>query len=546
MATDAPQAEQRIALADLPGYSDLVIDYLYDFERVAAYYKGGKPDQERLKQAVGEMAARSLPREEVSQILIDQNERWGMPEAVLENARKLAQPDSAVVVTGQQVGIFGGPLYTIYKTITAIRLAKELSESTGKPVIPVFWVQSEDHDFEEIAAITVLRRNETESLTYDGQVEGNAGAVGRLALTSDITRMLDELEEMLPPSDFHDELFEALREAYQPERSIADAFVAWWKRLFADHGLVFINPDDRRLKELAIPLFERELRNPKTSAGQIEQVSEGLRADGYHAQVHSRPTNLFLMDKDARLPVDVDGDAFVLRGTERRFTTDELLDLMRSEPERFSPNVVLRPLMQDSLLPTASYVGGPGEVAYFAQYRGVYDWAELRMPVISPRATATLVEPKVQKVFDRYEVSITDLAPGIDEAFGRLVRQLSSHDLESEFSRMMTAVHKGISDLKPSIENVDHSLGRSTEATRASIVKEIERLKERVFRAEKRHHDEVRSQLEKTWINVLPAGRLQERVISPIYFLNKYGFGLIDRLFESLDASERDHQVIAL
>lgn len=202
--------------------------------------------------------------------------------------------------------------------------------------------------------------------------------------------------------------------------------------------------------------------------------------------------------------------------------------------------------MQDMLLPTAAYIAGPGEIAYFAQYRGVYDWAGINMPVIYPRASATLIEPKVEKVFERYDISLEDFVDGVDTLFSKIVRTLSSHDFDAEFSALLSAVNQSINDIKPTIEDVDRNLGRTTEATRAAIIKEIDRLKDRVLRAEKRRHDEVRSQLEKTWVNILPEGRLQERVISPVYFLNKYGFSLIDQLMDGLDVETHDHKMISL
>lgn len=546
MRTTSLKADHTVSVAQLPGSTKLGTDYVAEFSNVASFYGGGKPDLDGLKASVGRASSRTMPREEVSHILVDQNTAWGMPQAVIENARALARPDSAAIVTGQQVGILGGPLYTVYKTISAIRLARDLSDATGRPVVPVFWVEGEDHDFDEIASISVLRANDIHSLKYDGTSAENPGAVGRLTLNDGITSLIDELEAMLPPSDFHAELFEALHDAYAPGRSIEDAFVSWWKRLFGSYGLVFMNPDDVRFKELTIPLFEHELNDSAAPAQRIEEASGRLLAGGYHAQVNARPTNLFVLHDEGRLPVDVDDDGFVLRGTDLRLARDEMLAMLRAEPELFSPNVVLRPLMQDLLIPTAAYVAGPGEISYFAQYRGVYEWAEIDMPVIYPRATATLVEPKVEKVFERYDLSLQDFVPGVDELFGRLVRMLSQHDLENEFSRLVSALNQGINDVKPVIEKVDKNLGRTTEATRAAIIKEVDRLKERAFRAEKRQHDELRSQLEKAWVNILPTGRLQERVLSPIYFLNKYGFGLIEQLFEAVDVAERDHQLLSL
>lgn len=546
MSEQARKSEMTTALSNLPGSTKLVHDYISQVEPATAYYAGGAPNQEGLIASVNKAASRKMDRQRISDVLVKQNSGWGMPAAVIDNARLLAQADSAAIVTGQQVGLLGGPLYTIYKTITAIRIARELSAGTGKPVIPVFWVEGEDHDFDEIASFNILRSNEIRTFTLESPSTDNPGAVGRLLLSDGIEAMLEELASMLPPSDFHEELFGALREAYAPGRSIEDAFVAWWKRLFADYGLVFMNPDDRDLKQLTIPLFEREIQNPSVSAERVEEVSRSLESEGYHAQVNVRPSNIFLLTDAGRLSLDVDGDGFVLRGTDRRYSREEMVAWLKSEPEAFSPNVVLRPLMQDMLLPTAAYIAGPGEIAYFAQYRGVYDWAGINMPVIYPRASATLIEPKVEKVFERYDISLEDFVDGVDTLFSKIVRTLSSHDFDAEFSALLSAVNQSINDIKPTIEDVDRNLGRTTEATRAAIIKEIDRLKDRVLRAEKRRHDEVRSQLEKTWVNILPEGRLQERVISPVYFLNKYGFSLIDQLMDGLDVETHDHKMISL
>lgn len=546
MSEQARKSEMTTALSNLPGSTKLVHDYISQVEPATAYYAGGAPNQEGLIASVNKAASRKMDRQRISDVLVKQNSGWGMPAAVIDNARLLAQADSAAIVTGQQVGLLGGPLYTIYKTITAIRIARELSAGTGKPVIPVFWVEGEDHDFDEIASFNILRSNEIRTFTLESPSTDNPGAVGRLLLSDGIEAMLEELASMLPPSDFHEELFGALREAYAPGRSIEDAFVAWWKRLFADYGLVFMNPDDRDLKQLTTPLFEREIQNPSVSAERVEEVSRSLESEGYHAQVNVRPSNIFLLTDAGRLSLDVDGDGFVLRGTDRRYSREEMVAWLKSEPEAFSPNVVLRPLMQDMLLPTAAYIAGPGEIAYFAQYRGVYDWAGINMPVIYPRASATLIEPKVEKVFERYDISLEDFVDGVDTLFSKIVRTLSSHDFDAEFSALLSAVNQSINDIKPTIEDVDRNLGRTTEATRAAIIKEIDRLKDRVLRAEKRRHDEVRSQLEKTWVNILPEGRLQERVISPVYFLNKYGFSLIDQLMDGLDVETHDHKMISL
>jgi bacillithiol biosynthesis cysteine-adding enzyme BshC len=412
-------------------------------------------------------------------------------------------------------------------------------------VVPVFWVEGEDHDFEEIATAHVLHRNEVVPLSYAPDVGDNPGAVGRLALTDAIEDVLDRLDEALPPSDFKPGLMERVRAAYQPGTRIEDAFTRLMHSLFEDNGLVFINPDETRLKALSRPLFRRELEAPETPAARIDATSQALRDRGYHAQVTARPTNLFWLDDDARRAIDLGDDGtFRLRGTDRTFSRSELLDRLDDEPERFSPNVVLRPLMQDHLLPTAAYVAGPGEVSYFAQYGDVYDWAGLDMPLIHPRATVSLVEGKVQKVLDKYSLSVADFSDNLETLFQNVVVDTMEVDVDAVFSEALPQLHQTINALKPEVEAVDRTLGSSAEAARAAIVDEMEALKQKVVRAEKRQQDEVRAQLEKAHVNLRPHENLQERTLTVLYYLNKYSPALLGDLRHALRPDTSAHQVV--
>jgi uncharacterized protein YllA (UPF0747 family) len=208
---------------------------------------------------------------------------------------------------------------------------------------------------------------------------------------------------------------------------------------------------------------------------------------------------------------------------------------------------VLRPLMQDALLPTAAYVAGPGEVSYFAQYRGVYDWAGLDMPVIHPRASVSLVEGKVQKVLDKYDLSLGDVAGrdgGLETLFQSVVVDAMEDGLDDRFDDTLRRMHQAINDLKPEVEDVDSTLAKSVEAARAGVMEAMSDLKHKVVRAEKRQHDEVRQQLEKAHANLWPGGGLQERKINVLYFLNKYSPGLLDDLRETISLDTSAHQVV--
>ncbi|WP_028567198.1 bacillithiol biosynthesis cysteine-adding enzyme BshC [Salisaeta longa] len=548
MPADTLPAIDRCALDALGAFPELFVDYATRFEAVASFYADDWRAEAAWARAAERAAGQPADRAVLADVLTEQNDAWGCSPATAANIEALRAPDTVAVVTGQQVGLLGGPLYTITKTLTALQLAERMAEATGRTVVPVFWVEGEDHDMAEIAQAHVLERNDLRTLTYapDGLPE-NPGAVGRLPLTDDaLAPVLDALDAALPPSDFKPDVMDLVHAAYAPGTSIEDAFAKLMQQLFGGAGLVLLNPDDARLKRLVAPLFRRDLTDPETPVARVRSASDALTEAGYHAQVHARPTNLFWLD-DARRPIDYVGDnRFVLRDTERSFTCSELLDHLEAAPERFSPNVVLRPLMQDLLLPTTAYVAGPGEVSYFAQYKGVYDWAELHMPLIYPRASVSLVESKVRKVLDKFDLAVPDLSADPEQLFQSVVLEQMDVDVDAVFGDATRQLHQAINALKPAVEAVDRTLVSSAEATRAALMDDLNDLKQRVVRAEKRQQEEVRAQLDKAYHNLRPAGQLQERTLSILYFLNKYSPALIDQLRAALALDTSSHQIVDL
>ena len=537
---------RRQPLADVPAVPDLVTTYCTDYDAVAKYYAGNPFAAADRAAAAERAAAHPRDREQLVEVLHDQNEQWGASDAAQAQIETLRDPDAVAVVTGQQVGLLTGPLYTIYKTITTLQLADRLAEETGRPVVPVFWVEGEDHDFDEVACTHLFEQNRVVDVCYEApSVNGNPGAVGRIALGEAIHPVLERLDDALPPSDFKAEVMARVQAAYRPEATLEDAFARLMRALFPDSGLVFINPDDERLKAMTRSLFARELADYEAPYAHIEAASEELQRD-FHAQVHAQPTNLFWLDEGGRFPIDARNGTFTLRHDGRTFDRDALQAQLEARPEQFSPNVVLRPLMQDYLLPTAAYVGGPSEVSYFAQYKGIYEWAGLPMPLIYPRASVSLVESKVEKVLDRYDLTVADFAGDLDRLFQQVVIDTMEVDVEGLFDDAMRHVHKCINTVKPEVKTVDRTLGPSVEATRTALIQEMEELKQRVVRAEKRNKDEIRAQLDKAHVNLFPNGKAQERSISVLYFLNKYSLDFPAQLQQSLSLDTREHQVVSI
>ena len=538
----------RLPYSEFKSFSRLFKAYAGEFDTLAVYFPGDFRDPRQRGQVARQVADQFKHRDKLVAALIKQADLYDADEATRKNIEKLREPDAVAVVTGQQLGLFGGPLYTLLKTITAIQLTIRLGKDKGRPVVPVFWLEGEDHDLAEVASAYVLNRNEVESVTYSGATQSQKTvpqAVGRVMFDSSITERIDEFAALLTPSEFHDELMDLVRSAYREGETFLSAFARLLSQLFKGTGIVFVNGDDPELKELAKPLFRKELKEYEKSARLLSGASRKLE-ENYHVQVQSRPTSIFLHTHEGRHAVrpDESNDGFTCGS--KSYTLDELLLLLDSAPELFSPNVVLRPIMQDLILPTAAYIAGPSEIAYFAQYRSLYEWAGVPMPIVYPRASITVLEPKIQRALNKLESSISDFEGSLDQMFRSNAVESMDIDADAIFSRASQHIHDAVNTVSPAIESVDQSLVKVAEATRTTLLKDWDKLRNRVIKAEKRRHDETHEQMRRVKTNLFPRGNMQERTISPLYFANKYGLDFVTRLLHEIQLDTTEHQVILL
>lgn len=543
MRSDSTTKISRLPFSSF-SFSRLFQDYTAYSSEIAPFFAGDFRQTASFEQAASRTLNVPRDRDTLADVLLEQNKRWGLQDQTRANIEKLRNPESVVVITGQQLGLFLSPLYIPYKTLTTLLLADHLEQALNRPVVPVFWLAGEDHDFEEVTSFMLPGAEKPEQFLYDPPRNGR-GPVGRIALTNEIVDLLDRAETILPPSPNKAALIDFFRATYKPGTSFRDAFAKTINRLFSDTGLIIASVDDPKLKNLCVPLFQQEINDFATVTSVLETTTRSLE-ERYHAQVRVSPTNLFLMDDDSRYPIDAREAIFRPRGNGQSFDADTLNALIATQPGRFSPNVVLRPIVQDVLFPTISYVAGPGEIAYYAQYKEAYAWANLPMPIIFPRASITLIEPAIRRILSNFDIDFTAFKEDPDKFFRAYSIAHLDLDVEQLFAAATSQVESGIDALQKAVTDWEASLQKTAGSTRQTIRKELDRFKEQIIKAQKRRMMHQRKRINRIHTHLFPGGKLQERSISPMYYLNQYGFDFFKSLMRDVSLDTTSHQVIDL
>ena len=467
-----------------------------------------------------------------------QNLAWNAGPEAVANIERL-RSGACAVVTGQQVGLFLGPCYTLYKAITVIRLANEL-RARGVDAVPIFWLASEDHDLAEVNHAFIpdsdgeLHRLETGSRGPDG------APVGSVPLGPDITSLVDQLRTLIGDSDVVD----IVGDSYEPGKTLADAFAQLMTRLFSRYGLIVLEPSDAELHRIGAPLLESAARDAELLTAALLSRSKELEADGYHVQVKVTPSStlLFFLKDSKRVPVHRKNGGFSANG--QQWTRDALTSQIASGPEAFSANVLFRPVLQDYLLPTATYITGPAETAYFAQVQVVYDRLLGRTTPIWPRFSATLMEPRLTSWMRKYGLRLADVLRPKEDFAAALARRTIPADLKDDFDRSREQLERLLAPLLHSLNKLDPTIEAAGEVAAQKMRYQLERLESRAARAHLRREQVLERHASMLSSMLFPEKELQERHIAGIYFLVKFGTEVLDRLLTEYKPECRDHQVI--
>lgn len=548
------QNSMWITAQDLPlgagGSSQLYIDYLNDFPKVHQYYECDFHMFANYGAHIERMRRQVRHREVLADVLLDQNRQYGASEKSLGHIESIRSENTFVVVTGQQVGILGGPLYTIYKTITAIKLSRHLAGLYPQyTFLPVFWLEGEDHDFEEINKAGLLDQEHKpvhiEYLLHGKPLEKNPGPTGEIVIDENIELFFTQLLKILPNTEFRGDLMDRVRRAYAPGMTFNRAFAALLNSLFPEDGLVFVSSNDRRLKSLLSPVFEKEIAEfPRVSQLVIQRSAE---LEGrYHAQIKTKALNLFLFHKGGRYLIEPRENDFSLKGTRHYLAREELLEVARHQPELLSPNVALRPICQDTILPTVAYVGGPSEIAYFAQLQSVYRHFDMVMPVIYPRASVTITDDRMERILEKYELTLEEFFGGRSKVQAKVIEMVSEIKIEDMFRDALTRIRDLTNEMKFGLNYIDSTLLGALETTRQKTEAQLAVLQDKVTEAQKRKHETALRQIEKVANTVFPGGNFQERELNSIYFVNKYGPAFVQRLQSEIAIDRFQHQILPI
>lgn len=539
---------QAVDIRAYPGFRKLAIDYAYAFDELREFFVGDPAKPQAWTDVIDRVHAVSPRRDSqaIADALANQQQRRGAPPEARAAAERLRHPSSVAILTGQQAGLFGGPLFTLLKAVTALKLASRVHHDYGVPTAAVFWIDAEDHDWNEVAGTQVLDA-EYQARTIRLSDPPGAGLlpVARLSLDASVTTAIDELAAVLPQTEFTGSLLTRLRSAYRPGVGMSEAFGRWLEFTLGEFGLVVYCASDRATKPLVRHVFAREAQFPGTTAELAARAGAGLVARGYHAQVEPHADSLALFS--------LDGGRTTIRIQDGRYQVGEMVQdlpsLLRgidAHPDAFSPNVLLRPIVQDTLFPTVAYVAGPNELAYLGQLRPVYEHFGVPMPLMYPRASATLLDSAGARFLNRYAMPMAALQAQDESALNHLLEAELPPEIEQAYHGAAAALEERLQRLIEALPALDPTLEGAARSVQGKVRHELQGLHSKIIHAAKRRDETLRRQFSRTRAQAFPDGHGQERTIGFVYFLNRYGQDLIDRLIAELPLDLGSHWVMTV
>jgi bacillithiol biosynthesis cysteine-adding enzyme BshC len=526
-------AEQRIPYNQTNAFSKIPLDYLQGDEKLRPFY-AENPTLAGIAQTLLKKQSQSVNRKILVQTLLEQYKNMNATERVMANIQRLANENCFTVCTAHQPNLFTGPLYFIYKILHTIKLAEELKQHlSGYDFVPVYYMGSEDADFAE------LNHTYVDGKKIEWKKE-QKGAVGRMIVDKSLVQLIDELEGQLIGEKHGAEVIGLLRSCYSAGKDIQTATFELVNELYGNYGLVVLIPDHPVYKAQMIQLFEEELFQ-NTSAGIVQQTSVKLE-EHYNVQAHPREINLFYLKDDIRERIIRKEETFTVHNTSLSFSAEEIKTELVNHPERFSPNVILRGLFQETILPNLVFIGGGGEMAYWLQLKDLFNHYKVVYPVLVLRNSFLVIERKWKEKISRLNLTIPDIFKSVNELMTLIVERMSSNaiSLNGNFEKAEAFYEQ----IKTQAAAIDPTLGQHVAAIKTRSLKSLQELEKKMLRAEKRKYADEERGIQNMKAALFPANGLQERKENFSSFYAKWGGSFIDELYRHSLALEQEFMVL--
>lgn len=541
--------QETLSFEDVPHQSKLFLDFHSNAPQIEKFY----PEKNTsLKDFAAKVTDNyKIDRNALCDVLIETNKSLGADNKTLENIELLREKDCVTIITGQQAGLFTGAIYTIYKAASAIKLAEDLRQQSIKAV-PVFWIAEEDHDFDEVKKTFVLNKEgKLSAIENTPEKYAENLPVGFVKFDDTINKTIEELFENLAHTEFTDEIIKLLSNCYQSGETYSTAFAKFLTKIFSKYGLIIITPLNEKLKKLCAPIFAKAIEKSDEIISALLERNDELEAENYQPQVLVAENSFpffFQNENGARqaLRRDLKNSKFKIQNEKKEFDKAGLKEIAQNSPQNLSPNALLRPVVQDYLLPTLVYFGGAAEIAYFAQNSIIYKILNRPVTPIRHRASFTIVEPKHQRTFEKYDLHFKDVFTGEEKILARIVEKFINQKTAEMFAEVEENINAQLNLLDENLTIAEPTLAANLANRRKKIIWHVEALRKKYHRAEILKNEIVQRRIEHLFAVLLPNNALQERTLNVVAFLNFYGANFIDWIFDATKTDEETHQILYL
>lgn len=538
---------ESIPFAEIPHQSKLFLDFQADLPEIAKFYPEKNTDLKEFAEKV--LVNYKTDRNALCDALAETNKSFGTGKKTFENIELLREKDCLAIVTGQQAGLFSGSLYTIYKALSAVKMCEDLRRQNIKAV-PVFWIAEEDHDFDEVKKTYIL--SEQPGLAgFLASIENaprnyqENSAVGFIKLDETIIETIENLN--LPQTDFTENIKNNIKATYKSGETFSTAFAKFLGYIFADYGLIFLSPLDEKLKKLSAPIFSEAVEKSEEIASALLRRNDELKDYSAQVLVEENFFPFFYQDETRQaMRRDLQSGNVKIQKSKTEFTNNELKEIAENSPKTLSPNALMRPVVQDFLLPTLTYFGGGAEIAYFAQNAVIYETLNRPVTPIRHRASFTIIEPKNRRTLKKYEVDFLDLFDGKAKIEAKIAEKYLNQETAQIFVEAEEIINAQLNLLNQNLSISEPTLAMSLAKRREKILWHISALRKKYHRAEILKNETVNRRLKTLFTSVLPNDALQERTLNVLVFLNLYGENFTEWVYNAIDVDETGHQIIFL